>query len=171
MSQRRRMRNSLRPMFSWLAIVTVFVQPVVAWMPTCHCAASPVNNAAESQSSCDSVKLGSCCGIDRDAARSLNDCCTASRNTTSACRCDSSALFCQCGNCQCADRQEPPPVPPAVPPTESQKTPTQTFLTLAFVDSIHTRSDRYPKSIQFFPAKPVSHSAQQSCVLLSRFTC
>ncbi len=174
MSQRPRMRNWLRPMFSWLVVVSVFAQPVVVWLPTCQCAASPCIEPAEANSGCGAGKPRSCCDTAREAAlseSSENSCCASSGNAVSACKCDPSGLSCQCGDCQCANRREPSTVPPAVPPTESHKTPTQTFLTLSFVDAIHCRADRYPSSVHCCPVKPVSFSAQEACVLLSRFTC
>ena len=96
--------------------------------------------------------------------------CCSKKPIAQACCCNPSASECQCGDCQCTGQDAPAPLPAA---------PTSQSVELIFVGTLGfavaqtpqwptTQKVDWPSS---YGTSVQSCTAQQTCVLLSRFTC
>ncbi len=151
-------------MVSCLVIVAICLSPVHALAGSCLCG----NSSSELSSTvCCSVdtQAKSCCSADQK----VSSCCVSKPATIAACHCNPSTESCQCETCECADSSDTPSSPPAAPPTESHET--QTFVTFSFISWVHTQTTMFPADSGSTSLRMVTLSSQQTCVLLSRFTC
>ena len=160
-------RKAIRSMITWLAMVAVCLQPVPVFATSCSC-----ENSTErilKTTSCCLIEPVSktCCSTEQDESTS---CCTTAVSSP-VCKCNPDASECRCGNCKCADWDDGPSLPPAVPPTESNESQVQSFATTSFLSWIRTRATMYPTNLRATNPRLVSLSSKETCVLLSRFTC
>ena len=98
-------------------------------------------------------------------------CCSSKPTSLNKCCCNPEATVCQCGNCECGEDKNPSQPIPAIPSSETNEVVSPTLICAApFVG--------YPQESQIkrvgLPNKACEFAAltsQQTCVLLSRFTC
>lgn len=127
------------------------------------------------------------CGVESTANVSLDgeatSCCSSSSAETKQpsccsnqvakkCCCNPNATACGCGDsCQCSGSSKPVPIVPAVPTNESSEVVSVTLICSAplvgFPKTCQTQQTCYPTSA----ATHAARTSQQTCVLLSRFTC
>ena len=124
---------------------------MIAWMVVVSMCAQPFQLAT---ASCSCVDAASKTGLLKTAS-----CCSTSVESS-----------CECSNCDCASSEEPVSTPPAIP-TESNETETQTYVTCAFDNWIQTANPQFPVASGYSHSTLAYRTAQQTCVLLSRFTC
>lgn len=131
----------------------------------CRCA-TKVSIAAEAPSE-------TCCGELSKVQK--QGCCsqTESKATSVAtsCCCNPVALACGCGECGCSEDDDSHAPPPAIPGTETTEVVSPTWISAApsicFPRASEVKRADSPKTV----AVHATLSSQQTCVLLSRFTC
>lgn len=165
----RKTRIALKAMCSWLAIVAVSIQPIVASAVSCLC--DEKSDSATFESCCDAEPVTQSCCSAVDSVNSSSSCCSSTQFKKSTCKCDSNAASCECGDCQCADSNGGSTAPPAIALPTSNESQTQTFVSCSFIESIHTQATNQLTNSRSSYLVQDSLTAQETCVLLSRFTC
>ena len=98
-------------------------------------------------------------------------CCSPKHENTNPCRCNPVALSCECSDCGCSDDNESHAPIPAIPSNETSEVVTPTSICSApffgFPRASEIKQSAFPKSV----LDHATLSSQQTCVLLSRFTC
>ncbi len=153
--------SSLKPvnefakqLMAWSAIAMLFLQPLSLTGNDCGCASNVRTTAT---ASCCSLKQAakSCCGVVEKTCCSKND-----KVTTTTCTCGD--------QCRCSKGKPVQPVP-AVPAKESQREHTQTLaLPNSLLPSVVSSSENTICLLSRSDFRPAL-TAQQTCVLLSRF--
>ena len=166
-------RNATKACLVWLAAFSFCFQPIVlVGAPKCECSS---DQTMESQAEVGALgccsALTSCCAKSNDSSNccgSASTCCSTSK-TTGSCECDSNSDGCQCEDCKCKEsdgKQSPLPAVPTQSETQSQTVVVSIALDL-LSDDQQGPSLKGPVSL----SKVVARTAQQTCVILSRFTC
>ncbi len=156
-------RNTVFVALLVLALSGGGLQPFSAsTLPNCNCQAK-FKCAGEDSSR---IKDTCCC-----AAKAEKSSCCSQKKPSSKCCCNPDALVCLCVDCKCGQKQQPTKPLPAIPTNETNEVCPPTLICL-------TASVNYPRNCSSeqtgFPSVAVTHrarSSQQTCILLSRFTC
>lgn len=159
----RPFRNSSKALLGWLAVVALCVPPIPLVAGDCSC--GDTSRAVENESCCVAAPVAtSCCST-------KTTCCETEEAALSPeCGCSSADQGCECPSCGCTSSNDLPPVPPAIP-SESNESQTQSLLVTLSIGWIDVPDVKYPVNAgQVIPAS-ISRTAQQTCVILSRFTC
>lgn len=152
-----------------LATLMVFATAAIGLQPlvfssgsTCTCAAmASVDTNADSG-------VSSCCltSVEEEAS-----CCSSKKAETNPCCCNPEASTCECGDCGCSESNESHPPAPAIPTNETNEVVTPTLICAApfvgFPKASELKRAATPKTV----ADHATLTSQQTCVLLSRFTC
>ena len=114
-------------------------------------------------------EASSCCSSSSDQTEQ-SSCCTNQAIKKRCCNPDASV--CGCGDgCQCSENSNSLPIDPGVPANETTEVVSVTLVCSApfsgFPKSCQTQQTCYPTSA----ATHAALTSQQTCVLLSRFTC
>lgn len=108
---------------------------------------------------------------DSGGGSDAESCCSQTAELTSPCCCNPNAAVCKCEDCQCGQKQSSDEPPPAIPINETNEVVSPTLICAApqigFPNPCELKKLSLPKP---FSARVVL-SSQQTCVLLSRFTC
>lgn len=152
-----------------LATLMVFATAAIGLQPlvfssgsacTCDAMASVDANADSG--------VSSCCGgsVEEEAS-----CCSSKKAKTNPCCCNPEALTCQCVDCRCGESDEPHPPAPAIPTNETTEIVSPTLVCstphVGFPKPSEIESVAFSRNV----ADQATLTAQQTCVLLSRFTC
>ena len=151
---------------TWLAMIALCLQPNSMGGSGCGC--DDKAQSSPQQATCCSAKsdLSTCC-----STRESNTTCLPTKPATSGCCCDPTNDVCLCEDCDCCVKDESPAppltIPPANPPTDVQiqislfSFPFETLPLKTESDRVSTHTANDSDAL----------SAQQTCILLSRFTC
>ena len=155
MQSNKVLNDFAKQLMAWSAIMILFLQPLGLNGNKCGCEAS-ARQVAEAPCCCSAdVSSNECFG----AAKS--SCCSASK--------DLPGTRCKCGDqCRCSVN-EPGKQLPAVPINESQNERTQTLATTIRVEPVFVLKIKSKFRCQSFSVYRPALTAQQTCVLLSRF--
>lgn len=130
----------------------------------CRCATN-VSVTAEASSE-------TCCG-ELPKVQKHGCCSTTESNATAAtsCCCNPAALACGCGECKCSEDEGSHAPPPAIPGNETTEVVSPTWFSAAPSICFPRESEIKQAHSQKTVADYATLSSQQTCVLLSRFTC
>lgn len=131
----------------------------------------------DSQSQCNcSVNVAvddstaTCCheSVEIEIERS---CCSSKPLSANKCCCNPAATACQCGDCECGeDKTSSQPIP-AIPASETNEVVSPTLICDAPFVGYPQDSPIKPVGLQNKACELAALTSQQTCVLLSRFTC
>jgi hypothetical protein len=162
----RMIRRCAKPALASSALFMLLVQPVVL-RTTANCGCCSTEARESGSDSCCSARqtAGGCCGEQPTSCCSQTPTCCSSRA-------GNRARACQCGDrCQCSTRKQPLNPAPFVPTNESGQDQIQLVLLLAQLssglDSVESGDGVRPLDC----TAGLALTAQQVCILLSRFTC
>lgn len=162
---------------SMLATLLVFATAALGLQPLvfksgsgCEC------NATDTSEVQSAVTKTSCCAS--QVPEQEQNCCAAKpvvsivQTPTKGCCCNPEATFCKCGDCKCSlEDKDSIPASPAIPTNETTEVVSPVLVCaapfVAYPRETGKRQFSYPRSEVEFAAL----SSQQTCVLLSRFTC
>lgn len=110
-----------------------------------------------------------CCSIENKEVP--DTCCSSKTATAKKCCCNPSASVCECGDCGCSEGNDNQSPLPAIPTNEKTEVVTPVLICTAPIvgypfDREVQRVDYQNTAVEF-----AALSAQETCVLLSRFTC
>ena len=162
-------RKSRNAMPVWLAMVAICVQPILVSPASCGCDHQSVAGSAMATGCCNEAPIrNSCCSESPSNTTIIKDCCSASESDRLQQSCHSSGNACHCNDCHCARPVQTPVTPPAIPPETSQAQSFVSRTVESWISSIDVGSP-----IGGWCGQSISFclTAQQTCVLLSRFTC
>lgn len=160
----RTIRKLARQTLTWSAMLMMLVQPVSLIAADCGCC-SREGMPASTTCCANNNTEKSCC------SRQASDCCVAKASCCSVSDSRSQSP-CKCGDdCRCSQRDQPLTPQPAIPTNDSGHDQLQLVL-------LAIQSSCFGDCVCDDPCKPRpesasyrSSTAQQVCVLLSRFTC
>ena len=112
--------------------------------------------------------VSSCCG---GSVEEEVSCCSLKKAETNPCCCNPEASTCECGDCRCSEDNESPPPTPATPTNETNEVVTSTLICAAPFVGFPRASELKRAAIPKTVADHATLTSQQTCVLLSRFTC
>jgi len=144
------------------ATAGVGLQPLVFALGSgCTCdAMASVDRFASADNSCGT-------GFAEEQA----SCCSSQPIAAKQCCCDPQALACECGGCGCIEDEDSRTSLPLMPPSEKTEVVTPTLICdaplVGYPRVSKIKRVEYFKSVAEFSAL----SSQQTCILLSRFTC
>ncbi len=151
--------------FAALLVFAIFAQPFfISSRSGCSC---------DTTSSVTAATLGyesSCCN-NQTKEQAQNDCCASKPATPKECCCNPIASVCECDDCGCSvDNDKNSPLP-AIPTNETTEVVTPVLICAAPV--VGYPRDREVRRVDYQnnAAEFAALSSQETCVLLSRFTC
>lgn len=169
MKSKPKIQRSLFATLMVLAIAATGLQPLVSGSAaecSCHTSAAVAADLASSPSSCCSEIVQTHASV-----ANVKSCCSAIQSTTDGCCCNPEAAVCQCGDCQCGEVEAPSFPSPAIPANQTTEAVTPVLICAApfvcFPKQAEFAQAGLPKSVADYAAL----SSQETCVLLSRFTC
>ncbi len=108
---------------------------------------------------------------DSGGGNDAESCCSQTAELTAPCCCNPNAAVCKCEDCQCGQKQSPDEPLPAIPVNETNEVVSPTLICAAPPNAFPHPCELQKLSLpKHFSARAVL-SSQQTCVLLSRFTC
>lgn len=159
------MRRSLLATLLVFATAAIGLQSSVFNLHTgCACDAVITSNSNVSAAS------SSCCSSSADV-QEANACCSSKALTAKGCCCNPQASSCECSDCGCVDDDDSNSSLPAIPTSETVEVVTLTLTGIApWVD--YPRGNEIKRLVRSNSvAEHAALSSQQTCILLSRFTC
>lgn len=154
-----------------LAILLVFataalgLQPLVFDLESgCSCDAMVTSDLSESAAN------SSCCSSSAEGQETAG-CCSSKPVTKNKCCCNPQVLACECGDCGCGEGNDSKSSLPAIPTTETTEVITPTLICAAPFVGFPRESEVKRVGYSIDVAEHAALSSQQTCVLLSRFTC
>ena len=156
-------RRALLATLMVLTTVMIGLQPLMARLGSgCNCG---VEASADS-----SVSTTSCCG-NLPAEQSPKSCCSSKQTAAKKCCCNPEASVCRCSDCRCSDKSDSKSSFPVMPTHETTEVVSPTLICAApfvgYPSESKAQPNAYPNAVAEFAAR----SSQETCVLLSRFTC
>ena len=161
---------------SMLATLLVFATAALGLQPlgfssgsSCEC------NATETSNVQSAVTESSCCSGSAQTAD--QSCCSAkplasAKTTTKGCCCNPEATVCKCVDCKCSlGDQDSIPASPAIPTNQTPEAASPAFVCAAPLIGYPRESSQRRSGCRRSAAEFKALSSQQTCVLLSRFTC
>ena len=146
-----------------LATAAIGLQPLVFSSGsdcTCEANVSVGANASGDESSCCNSLV-----------EEQSSCCSSKPAMPMKCCCNPEATVCGCNNCGCSEDNDSNLPLPAIPTNETTEVVTPTLICAAplvgYPREIEVKRVKYQNAVPEFAAL----SSQQTCVLLSRFTC
>ena len=163
------MKSKLTIRRTMLATLMVFATAAIGLQPLvfnsgsgCTCDAKASADASANETTC-------CSNLAEELEQT--GCCSSKPATATKCCCNPEAAVCECGDCGCSQDNDHSSPLPAIPTNETTEVVTPTlFCAAPFVGyprEIEVKQVDYQKAVAEFAAL----SSQQTCVLLSRFTC
>lgn len=173
-------------LMTWLSLVALCANPVLAVQTKCACGESSSKEitatqngsgccqrkAAEKQAvqtSCCNKSTKSCC-----LTANTSDCCakpaTTNNHPCNCCSSNNQSNECQCTQCQCSSGDDSAPLAPALPVDINQNIAQYvavSTLSLDVIPSLGISSSGWT----ILQSNRVASSALDTCALLSRFTC
>ena len=152
-----------------LATLMVFATAAIGLQPLVFSSGTKCNcDAMASVDATANSGVSSCCGstVEEEAG-----CCSSKKAKTKPCCCNPEALTCQCIDCRCGEGDEPHPTAPAIPTNETTEIVSPTLVCstphVGFPKPSEIESVAFSRNV----ADQATLTSQQTCVLLSRFTC
>ena len=163
MKTNRKIRRTLLTTLMVFATAAIGSQPLAFNSgSSCTCGATV---SADADASGDE---SSCCS---SLAKKQSSCCSSKPAVAKKCCCNPDAAVCQCGDCGCSDDNKSNSYLPAIPTNETTEVVTPTLICSAPSVGYPRESTIKRVDYQNTFAEYAALSSQQTCVLLSRFTC
>lgn len=129
----------------------------------------------ESNCACDEttsfqsdVASTSCCKFE---SVQKNSCCSDKQPMATSCRCNPIAAGCVCGECSCSEKDDSKSPLPALPTNETTELASPILIGCGSFVGYPGDPEIVGAGLPKSSAKLMALSSQQTCVLLSRFTC
>ncbi len=149
------------------ATAAIGLQPFVSGSTyECGCQANAVVDVEAAD-----VPAASCCSVPVKVQESRS--CYSSKPATQSggCCCNPEALACECVDCRCGEAKEPTAPTPAIPSNETTEVVSPTLICATPLVCYPKQSEINRASYPGTVAEYAALSSQETCVLLSRFTC
>ncbi len=166
------MKSKLTIRRTMVATLMVFATAVIGLQPlvftsgsSCTCDANVSVNADAS------VDESSCCNSVAEE-QAQTGCCSSKPAVLSKCCCNPEAVVCGCGDhCGCSEDSDSNSSLPAIPTNETTEVVTLSSVCAAPFVGYPRESEVKQVDYSNSAAEHAARSSQQTCVLLSRFTC
>lgn len=161
MKMKSKTQSNLVATLMMFASMAISLQPPLVGSGTgCTCDAKTTVEAR--------VITASCCG---DQFKQQQSCCSEKQVNPKLCCCNPIASVCECGSCGCSENDESNSPLPAIPGNETVELIVPTLICagpfVGYPRECDVKRVGFPRTA----AKHAVRSSQQTCVLLSRFTC
>lgn len=165
MKSKPKIQRTLLATLMMFATAAIGLQPLVFSSGsgcTCETTGSVTADISGSESSCcSSLKI----------EQGQTDCCASKPATPKECCCNPIASVCECGDCGCSvDNDKNSPLP-AIPTNETTEVVTPVLICAAPIVGYPRDRNVLRVVYQDTAAEFAALSSQETCVLLSRFTC
>lgn len=152
-----------------LATLLVFATAAIGLQPLVFSSGSACScDAMASVDANADSGVSSCCG---GSVEKETSCCASKKAEPKPCCCNPEASTCQCEDCECSESNESHPPTPAIPTNETNEVVTSTLICAAPFVGFPKASEQKRAAISKTVADHATLTSQQTCVLLSRFTC
>ncbi len=152
-----------------LATLMVFATAAIGLQPLVFSSGSACScDAMASVDANVNSGVSSCCG---NSVEKETSCCDSKNAEPKPCWCNPEASTCECGDCGCSESNESHPPTPAIPTNETNEVVTSTLICAAPFVGFPTAGEQKSAAIPKTVADHATLTSQQTCVLLSRFTC
>jgi len=152
----------------WVATLMMFAMVAIGLQPLLFSSGSGCTCDATASVDAE-ISLATCCASLAEVQHQ-NNCCSSKPTKSKPCCCNAETLACECGDCGCSEDEDSNSSLPAIPPSET-KVVSPTLISsapwLGFPRENEIKRAGFPQAVAEFAAL----SSQQTCVLLSRFTC
>lgn len=144
---------------------------------SCGCATPDSTNLLQDDlSTVENVAAQSCVAEQSKSPQSLekskSTCCSLKPvETETLCPCQPEATTCSCNDCRCVQEDQNEIPLPAIPANENSEVVAPQLICSAPVLRFPRETDFQPKRLPKSSSEHAANSAQETCVLLSRFTC
>ena len=147
------------------AIVVIGLQPF-AFVSGAGCACNATASVTAAQ---PGDELSCCNSLKHKQAQT--DCCSFKPAPATGCCCNPTASVCQCDGCGCSEDDNKNPPSPAIPAKKTTEVVTPVLMFAAPL--VGYRGDREVQRVDYqnTAAEFAALTSQETCVLLSRFTC
>ena len=160
-------RRTLLVTLMVFATAAIGLQPFVSGSTyECGCQA----NAASDVDVTD-VPAASCCRVPVKVQESSSCCSSKPATQSGGCCCNPEALVCECVNCHCGEANETTAPTSAIPSNETTEVVSPTLICATPLVCCPKQSEITRASFRRTVAEHAALSSQETCVLLSRFTC
>ena len=151
-----------------LATLMVFATAAIGLQPLVFSSGSACScDAMASVDANADSGVSSCCGGSVEEV----SCCSSMKAEPKPCCCNPEASTCQCGDCGCSESKESHPPTPAIPTNETNEVVISTLICAAPFVGFPKASEQKRAAISKTVADHATLTSQETCVLLSRFTC
>ena len=166
MPQFQATRKSIGESFAWLTVLAICLQPLLIDGSGCECNDESRRSTHQVTSWIVESDAGNCCNSKKLCASA-----STTRQATSVCCCDPNSNVCHCADCDCGVKDEIPALPLTIPPPIPANDVQIQISLLSFpFEAVPLPTDSRQLSIDR-ANETIPLSAQQTCVLFSRFTC
>lgn len=151
-----------------VAIRMMFAMVAIALQPQLSSSGSGCD-CSTTESQVPTNTSSTCCGIQKEEAPST--CCSSDREESKQCCCDPTASVCECGACECSEDNDNHSPLPAIPANETTEVVTPVLICAAPIVGYPREREVSRVGYQDTAVEFAALSSQETCVLLSRFTC
>lgn len=151
----------------WVATLTMIATMAIGLQPwsfssgtACTCDAKASVDTNESDATC--------CG--NSAEQALQQSCSLTKKA-GRCACEPEAADCECGGCGCSEANDSKSSMPAIPTNETTELVSLNLICAAPFVGFPRESDNKRAGCQKAVVEHAALTSQQTCILLSRFTC